>query len=65
MLAFLKGAAKAVLAALIAFLGSLATALVDGNSLSQVSDGQWVTAALAGLLALGAVYGVSNASSEA
>ena len=58
----LKGAAKAVLAALIAFFGSLATALVDGNSLSQVSDGQWVTSILAGLLALGAVYGVSNKS---
>jgi hypothetical protein len=56
----MKGAAKAVLAALIAFLGSLATALVDGNSLSQVADGQWVTAILAGLMALGVVYGVAN-----
>ena len=53
--------AKALLASVIAFLGSLATALVvDDTGLGDVSDGQWVTAILAGLVALGAVYSVPN-----
>jgi hypothetical protein len=52
--------AKAVLAALIAGLGSLATALVDDKSLGDVSDGQWVAVVLATLVALAAVFAVPN-----
>ena len=52
--------AKAFLAAVIAGLGSLATALVDDTSLGDVSDGQWLAVALATLVALGAVFAVPN-----
>jgi hypothetical protein len=52
--------AKAVLAAVIAGLGALATALVDANSIGDVSDGQWVAVALAFLIALGGVAAVPN-----
>lgn len=52
--------AKAILAALVAGLGALATALVDDNSLGDVSDGQWLAVALAFLVALGAVFAVPN-----
>jgi|SoiMetStandDraft_2_1073263.scaffolds.fasta_scaffold1360580_1 hypothetical protein len=58
----LAGAAKALLAALISFLGAVSTALIDDKSLAELTDGQWVTAILAGLVALGAVYGVPNRS---
>ena len=59
----LAGFAKAALAAVIAGLGALATALVDDKSLGDLSDGQWVTAVLATLVALAAVYAVPNKSS--
>lgn len=48
--------AKALVAALIAGLAALATALDD----SQVSAQEWVTAAVALLTALGAVWAVPN-----
>ena len=48
----LAGAAKALLAALISFLGAVSTALIDDKSLAELTDGQWVTAILAGLVAL-------------
>lgn len=48
--------AKAVVGGAIAFLSSLATALSDNN----ISGQEWVTAAIAGLLGLGIVYGVPN-----
>ncbi len=52
--------AKAIIAALVAGLGSLATALVDGKSLGDVTDGQWLAVVLALLVALGAVFAVPN-----
>lgn len=55
----LGSAAKALLAAAIAAGGSVVTALGD-NSLSTQ---EIVTAVLAGLVALGAVYGVPNKES--
>lgn len=64
MLDHLAGMAKALLAAAISFLGAVSTALIDDKSLGQLTDGQWVTAVLAGLVALGAVYGVPNRSPE-
>lgn len=53
-------AAKAVFAGVLAFLGSIATVLVGDAGFSDVTDGQWVTAAVAALVAFGAVFGVTN-----
>lgn len=55
-----KGMAKAILAAIIAGLGALSTALVDDKSIGQITDGQWVTIVLATVVALGGVYGIRN-----
>ena len=52
--------AKAIIAALVAGLGALASALVDGNSLGDVSDGQWVAVVVAFLVGLAAVFAVPN-----
>lgn len=57
--------AKAILAAVVAGLGSLSAVLVGHTSISSVSAGQWVTIALAAVIALGAVYGVPNAKPPA
>lgn len=54
------GMLKAILAALIAFVGGLAVALVGDTSFSELTDGQWVAAVLAGLVALGGVWGIPN-----
>lgn len=48
--------AKAVLACLIAFVGVLIAAAADDH----ISLVEWLTAAGAGLAALGGVYGVPN-----
>lgn len=53
-------AAKAIFATVTAFLASLATVLVGNASLSDVTAGQWVTAALAALVAGGGVFGIQN-----
>lgn len=52
--------AKALVGALIAFLTSLSTALVDGNGLNSVTDGQWVVSVIAFLTALGVIWAVPN-----
>jgi hypothetical protein len=56
-----KQAAKAVYATLVAALGSLAAILVGDVGFGDVTAGQWVTIALAGLVAGGGVYGIANA----
>jgi hypothetical protein len=48
--------AKAVVGALVAFLGGIAMGLDDGTITAQ----EWVYAAIAGLTALGAVWAVRN-----
>ncbi len=53
----MKAIAKALLAAAIATVGALATAAVDGG----ISLAEGLSAAAAGLIALGAVWGVPNA----
>lgn len=55
---------KAFVGALIAFLGALATALVDDKSFSDLSDGQWVVAVIALLTAFAAVWAVPNTPPE-
>lgn len=52
--------AKAITAAVVAFLGSIATVLVDDASLGDLTDGQWVTAVIALLVGLGAVWAIPN-----
>ena len=47
---------KAVYAAVVAFLGSVATVLVDDAGFGDLTDGQWVTAVLAAIVAAGGVY---------
>ena len=49
---------KAAVGALIAGLGSAATAVTDGH----VTAAEWIAIALATLVALGAVWGVPNAA---
>lgn len=53
-------AAKAVLAGLLSGLSALGAYLVNNTSLSDVTAGQWVYVAIAALIALGGVYGISN-----
>ena len=60
---FFTQALKAVYATAIAFLGSVATVLVDNASIGDLTDSQWAVAVLAGLIAGGGVYGLRNASS--
>ena len=53
---------KAAFAFLVAFLGALAVVMVGDVGFSDISDGQWVGAALAGLIAAGGVYGIPYVS---
>lgn len=55
-----KTAAKAIYAALVAGLGSLAAILVGDVGLADVTAGQWVTVALAAMVAGGGVYQIPN-----
>lgn len=56
--------AKAIYATLVAFLGSLVTVMIGDVGFSDIQDGQWVAAVLAGLVAGGGVYGIRNATSS-
>lgn len=66
---YLKAVYGALTGALVAFGSALSTALADhGASFASISDGQWITAVVAALVALpavgGAVYGVTNKPKE-
>lgn len=52
--------AKAIYAALVAGLSGISAVLVGGESLGQVTAGQWVSVVLAALVAGGGVYGITN-----
>lgn len=56
--------AKAIYAAVIAGLGSLAAVLVGDVGIGDLTAGQWVTVVLAALVAGGGVYGLRNAPAE-
>ena len=57
-----KAICAGILSGLIAFGSSLVTALQGSNAtFATVTDGQWVTAALAALVAVGAAGGVTYA----
>lgn len=53
--------AKAIYAAVVAGLGALAVPLVGDVGIGDLSAGQWVTIALAAIVAGGGVYGLRNA----
>lgn len=53
-------ALKAWYAFVVAGLGSLVTVLVDDAGIGDITDGQWGTALLVGLIAGGGVYGITN-----
>jgi len=54
--------AKAIYAAVVAGLSGLSAVLVGGASFADVTASQWVSIALAALVAGGGVYGISNTS---
>jgi hypothetical protein len=56
--------AKAIYAFIVAGLGAIATVLVGDAGFSDITDGQWVTIALAALVAGGGVFGIPNAPRE-
>ena len=61
MFKYVRQALKAVFATLVAFVGSLVTVLAGGDAnLGDITDGQWLSAVLVGLVAGGGVYGLSN-----
>lgn len=49
---------KATYAAVLAFVGSLTTVMIGDVGFGDVSDGQWLSAILFGLVAAGGVYGI-------
>lgn len=57
---FLGTALKAFYAALVAALSGLVTVLVGDVGFTDLSAGQWVTIALAALIAFGGTYGLTN-----
>jgi hypothetical protein len=60
-MSILAQAAKAVYAAIVAAVSGLVTVLVGSVGFSDLTAGQWLTIALAALIAGGGVYGIRNA----
>jgi hypothetical protein len=56
---------KAGYAFVLAGLGSIATVLVGDTTFGDVTDGQWVTAAVVAIAAAGGVYGIPYVPSGA
>jgi hypothetical protein len=54
---------RAIWAGAVAFLGSLVTVMIGDVGFSDITDGQWVAAALVALTAAGGVYGLTNTKS--
>lgn len=55
---------KAAYAAATAFVGSLVVVMVGDVGFGDVTGGQWLAAALAGLVAAGGTYGIPYKPSE-
>lgn len=51
---------KGLYSAAISVLGSLATVLAGDLTFSDLTDGQWVTCVLAGLVAFGGTFGLAT-----
>ena len=56
---------KAFVGAVIAFLSSLSTALVDDKGFGDITDGQWVVSVIALLVAFSAIWAAPNTPPEA
>ena len=57
---YVKYVAKAIYAFLVAGIGSLVTVMVNDAGFGDITDGQWLTAALVALIAGGGVFGLTN-----
>jgi len=60
MLMYIAQAVKAIYAGVVAGLGALAALLVNDTAIGAITAGQWVTVALATLIAGGGVYRLRN-----
>ena len=49
---------KAAFSGVLAFAGSLVIVMVGSVGFGDITDGQWVSAVLAGLISAGGVYGI-------
>lgn len=58
---YVKYVAKALYAYVSAFLSSLVVVMVNDVGFSEITDGQYLAAVLAGLVVAGGVFGISNA----
>jgi hypothetical protein len=55
---------KAGFSGVLAFLGALTTVMVGDVGFGDLTDGQWVSAVLFGLVAAGGVWGIPYRSSK-
>ena len=62
MIKFVGTALKAIYGGVSASLAALGSILIGDTPISAVTAGQWVWVASAGLLAFGAIYGVTNST---
>lgn len=60
VLLYLGQFSRAIFSGVVAFLGSLVTVMVGDVGFGDITDGQWVAAVLAGLVAAGGVYKITN-----
>lgn len=57
---YAKYVAKAIYAGVVAALGGLAVIVVGDTALVDVTTAQWITVALATIIAVGGTFGLSN-----
>lgn len=57
---FIATALKAFYAAIVASLSGLVAVLIGDVGFTDLTAGQWVTIALAAVIAFGGVYGITN-----
>ena len=62
---YMKWAAKAIFAGVVTFLGSVSVLLVGDTTFGTITQGQWVTIALATIVAVGGVFGLTNGEKPA
>jgi hypothetical protein len=55
---------KAAFGGLVTFGGALTTVMVGTVGFGDITDGQWVSSILAGLVAAGGVYGIPYVPSK-
>ena len=60
MLKYVGQCLRAIYAFVIAFLGAIVTVLIGDTGFGDITAGQWISAILAGLLAFGGVYQITN-----